>query len=1074
MTADLSSPSPLPEELQARLAVAGVTNEASLHAALAADPQLAADLEAFAQQHVEELAPVAMLALFAQFSQADTEEEMREFWRSVPAGMEEPFMGAVEQMIGVAEAMDEAAAADLRARLDGFRQIHQNAQQAQNAVDELQGMPPTQRAVMAFVFAPDDVAAETFFAEQKHLLQPYEAQELIDGLAEFDSADTPAEIRQRLSTRAALLRRLRGHAPHSPIPSPQSPIPGDLYQSGRDQHFFSAHAEGGGAATVVNNLFVQDVTRRWLRPTLPSLERDVVPRHSEMEQIRDELARRGSVAVTGQMAQALAVQGMAGVGKTVLAHLLAQEADDRYPDGVIWEELGPDFTHGDMAQGVLRKWAGYATGFFGLPENVQKQFSSEPEAVRALLGEHPRLLVVLDNVWSLAAIRPLREALPQGAHLIITTRSQEIAHGLGGGKVEVGQLREDEAIELFERRLGWRPQRAEGQPPAESADAWAFALMNGVERHALGLDVALGVLAREGGADHAEWQAASARLLAAIRSGDLGDLTVVDDVNRNVQIVLLYSVRALDDEARRRFRWLGRFAPEAPFATAAAAAVWGCDAESARRTLLLFANAALLDRQPGQHWQQHGLLRSLGWALLRQAGETEAAAAAHARAYDRAMAAADEAGRYYELLPALPQLAHAFEWAVENDLDLALNIAANCANLQKQFGQARQAGDWAERALAVAQRRAAPSTLARAWGHRATILSELATLPGEDRRQRLYDALAAYDEALRFRRPDTAPLAYAMTQGNLANLYAAFSETQGEEGRRRQVQSIQAVMAAHSFFEVVGHGIYSAQAQRQALGLRTRFGMAQFPALWAEAGLGEIPDWLSEGADEDENRLTLTDLLQAFVHIQNAEQMMAFWQAVPTAVEEAFMEAVEALIAQAEAGEETEIGAMLRSRLDGFRQIREGAARAAHVGEPLLALLQTYAEAQQAADAENPTPAAWQAITALGEELLVLQANAPTLLDWSALRRQVASDYNTLGNALDDSDKAAALAAYERAIDLQPDFAMWQRNRAGTLIELGRLDEARAAIDGARILEPDAPRLAQLEDQLVAAKGDNE
>ncbi len=43
-------------------------------------------------------------------------------------------------------------------------------------------------------------------------------------------------------------------------------------------------------------------------------------------------------------------------------------------------------------------------------------------------------------------------------------------------------------------------------------------------------------------------------------------------------------------------------------------------------------------------------------------------------------------------------------------------------------------------------------------------------MPGEDRRQRLYEALAAYDEALRFYRPDTAPLAYAMTQNNRATI----------------------------------------------------------------------------------------------------------------------------------------------------------------------------------------------------------------------------------------------------------------------------------------------------------------
>lgn len=106
--------------------------------------------------------------------------------------------------------------------------------------------------------------------------------------------------------------------------------------------------------------------------------------------------------------------------------------------------------------------------------------------------------------------------------------------------------------------------------------------MAGIDRHALGLDVALGVLQPEGGQDRAEWQAAAHRLLQAIRAGDLGDLTQADDVSRNVQVVLLYSVRAQDGESQRRFRWLGAFAAAAPFTTPEAAAAWGCDEEGAR------------------------------------------------------------------------------------------------------------------------------------------------------------------------------------------------------------------------------------------------------------------------------------------------------------------------------------------------------------------------------------------------------------------------------------------------------------------------------------------------------------
>ena len=161
----------------------------------------------------------------------------------------------------------------------------------------------------------------------------------------------------------------------------------------------------------------------------------------------------------------------------------------------------------------------------------------------------------------------------------------------------------------------------------------------------------------------------------------------------------------------------------------------------------------------------------------------------------------------------------------------------------------------------------------------------------------------------------------------------------------------------------------------------------------------------------------------------------------------------------------------LSNRLERFRQICQGAALAVSAGEPLLSLLKEYQAALQAADAERPDVAAWRAVVDLGERLLAMQSEAAALLDWDALRERVASNYNTLGNAHDSAgDATAALAAFERAIELQPDFAMWRRNQAGTLIELGRLDEAAAAIAAARGLEPDAPRLAQLEARLAAAR----
>ncbi|MCL6511131.1 MAG: tetratricopeptide repeat protein [Anaerolineae bacterium] len=135
--------------------------------------------------------------------------------------------------------------------------------------------------------------------------------------------------------------------------------------------------------------------------------------------------------------------------------------------------------------------------------------------------------------------------------------------------------------------------------------------------------------------------------------------------------------------------------------------------------------------------------------------------------------------------------------------------------------------------------------------------------------------------------------------------------------------------------------------------------------------------------------------------------------------------------------------------------------------------LAAFAAALQAAQADERDVALWQAAVEAGEALLAALEAAPPVpgLSVADVRAELASAWNTLGNARDEAgDKPGALAAFERAIALQPDFAMWHRNRAGTLIELGRLDEAAAAIETARRLEPDAPRLRELDEQLAAAR----
>ena len=223
-----------------------------------------------------------------------------------------------------------------------------------------------------------------------------------------------------------------------------------------DQYAFSAHAETGGTATVVNHVFIQGLERRWTRPAPPSLDRDAVPRPVEMAKVKAELAGRGGVAITGKAA-GLAVQGAPGVGKTTLARLLAVElnADSDYPGRRDLGGPGPRFHLGGAGPGGTAALGGLRHQLLRSGREPQQALHLRAgRGARASLPSTLKLLVVLDNVWSLAAIRPLRDALPPGCRLIVTTRSRAIAQGLGAGWVEVGLLSEAEALDLFDLRLG--------------------------------------------------------------------------------------------------------------------------------------------------------------------------------------------------------------------------------------------------------------------------------------------------------------------------------------------------------------------------------------------------------------------------------------------------------------------------------------------------------------------------------------------------------------------------------------------------------------------------------------------
>ncbi|ACL23623.1 hypothetical protein [Chloroflexus aggregans] len=87
----------------------------------------------------------------------------------------------------------------------------------------------------------------------------------------------------------------------------------------------------------------------------------------------------------------------------------------------------------------------------------------------------------------------------------------------------------------------------------------------------------------------------------------------------------------------------------------------------------------------------------------------------------------------------------------------------------------------------------------------------------------------------------------------------------------------------------------------------------------------------------------LAGLVQAFLSIQTSEQLRAFWRAVPTELEQPFIELVERLIAEAPPDTPAEALESLRARLRDFRELCEAARAARNIPPELREVLEELA-----------------------------------------------------------------------------------------------------------------------------------
>jgi DNA-binding SARP family transcriptional activator/tetratricopeptide (TPR) repeat protein len=424
--------------------------------------------------------------------------------------------------------------------------------------------------------------------------------------------------------------------------------------------------------------------------------------------------RRGTVTV-------VAINGMAGVGKSTFAVHAAHLLGDRYPDR-FYLHL---HTH-DPVEEPVDPAAGLGT--------LLRMLDIPPAAIPGTLEERAtlwrtrlatrRALILIEDADDPEQIRPLLPGSP-GCLVLITSRRRMI--GLAGiFWLSLGIMRQDEAVALFAQVAG--VERAH-----DHAAVARVVRMCGYLPLAIQLE---GSRLRH----HTAWSAAD---LASRLSRSEHRLGEISEGTREIARSLELSYRYLMSGQKQLFRLLALH-PGPDFSVHAAAAGGNVSFTAAEQALEALADHYLLEERGPGRFAFHDLIREYAYRLsLLEDSESDTRRAVH-RMLDFYLCLADRADRivypFHRRMDARPEYLPASMPPLDTRDDARKSIAEERANLLRLLAYATRPG-WPWHAGML------PHVLAQfldTWGHwqDAAAAHRLAVLTWRKRPDRAAEARA--------------------------------------------------------------------------------------------------------------------------------------------------------------------------------------------------------------------------------------------------------------------------------------------------------------------------------------------
>ncbi|WP_433663177.1 BTAD domain-containing putative transcriptional regulator [Nocardia sp. CA-128927] len=296
----------------------------------------------------------------------------------------------------------------------------------------------------------------------------------------------------------------------------------------------------------------------------------------------------------------IAITGLGGVGKTTLAVHLAHRVRSRYPDGLLYLDLGGMDEHprsADMLLAVALRAFGVERG--ELPADLEERTALWRSTIAG-----KRILLVLDNALDVDHLTPL---LPgTGTAAVLVTSRSSLAELFGARLVSLDVLDSGAAWKLLERMVS--AQRLSDEPDA------AHEILRACGHLPVSLRIVGARLA-----SRPTWRLATVAERLADERGRLAELAVG---NTSVELVFRDSYRQLAPELARAFV-LVAFSDAPDLSVAAIAALIDRDQAEAERLCETLVDLNMLQTPERGRYRYHDLLRLFGRGVADSAQQQE-------------------------------------------------------------------------------------------------------------------------------------------------------------------------------------------------------------------------------------------------------------------------------------------------------------------------------------------------------------------------------------------------------------------------------------------------------------------